>query len=376
MKKILVVSMSAQLGGIEKSLINFLNFLDKKECEVDLLLWKKQGELLASIPHKVNMVDCLTPGNLSVILAQKNYKKIPQYIKLKVFTVFNVPWKAFKKIDKKYDIAISYTQDGYSPYFVIDKVNSDKKFLWYHHGAYAKRDSEIKKDSRYYGEFSKIITVSKSNQDMLTNIFGGIQNKFKVIKNLIGEEQIATLSRETCNVFKDFDGCKITTVGRISREKGQLNSLDVAKELKNNGFRFKWCFVGDGPDMALCKDKVKAFGLENECVFMGSKVNPYPYIEAADLYVQLSFVEADPVTIQEALVLNKVIIASDIAPMKEALGDASCGMLCSTDSQKASEAIIKVANNYSLQKQYVSAIENQISRNELIEEELSELLGL
>ena len=372
-KKILVVSMSAELGGIEKSLINFLNFLEKEDCETDLLLWKKQGELLPSIPQNVHFIDNVAPGNLREIIKERKYRNFLAYLKLKFFNVFQMPWKALQKIDKKYDIAVSYTQDGYSPYFVIDNVCADRKFLWYHHGAYSKSEDKRKQDNRYYSKFTKIISVSESNKDMLINNFRSIQDKFIVIKNLINEEQIIELAQEQCSVFEGFDGCKITTVGRVSPEKGQLNALDAAKELKDRGFCFKWCFVGDGPEMASCIGKVKALDLEDKCIFVGAQANPYPYIEAADLYVQLSFVEADPVTIQEALVLDKTIVASNIAPMEEALRDNPRGRLCATDCNEAAEAITDAANDVLLKGKNESKSQKTNVRNQLIEEKLQQL---
>ena len=57
MKKILVVNIGTEIGGIEKSLIDFLKYLDTRKCQVDLLLWKPAGPLFMQIPKSVNVLE-------------------------------------------------------------------------------------------------------------------------------------------------------------------------------------------------------------------------------------------------------------------------------------------------------------------------------
>ena len=45
MSRILIVIMHLEMGGAEKSLVNFLNELNPQTTEVDLLLIKKRGIL-------------------------------------------------------------------------------------------------------------------------------------------------------------------------------------------------------------------------------------------------------------------------------------------------------------------------------------------
>lgn len=361
--KILVVSMSAELGGIEKSMINFLRFLVDEEHEVDLMLWKRQGELLNDIPKGINIMDNPAPGNLKLIIRKKQFLRLYRYVKLKWFTKCHIPWKSFPRLKKEYDIAISYTQDGYSPYYVVDNVTAAKKYMWYHHGAYEKTGREFELDRHYYQRFDSVISVSQANREMLCSHFPDLAEKFIVIPNLIDEVQIREAGKISCNAFDGFDGCKITTVGRLSKEKGQLESLECARELKQKGFSFRWVFVGDGPERESCLKLVERYHLEKECLFVGAQKNPYKYIAAADVYVQLSTVEADPVTIQEALVLGKRIIASDIPAIRQALHNGEFGLLCSINS--APEMIMNSWNAADFWKTDIKYTRNESVRKEL-----------
>lgn len=369
MKHILIVSMSAQLGGIEKSLVNFLRYLDKVDCSVDLLLWKKQGELLDSIPNSVSFVEAPTPGNLRSIMRAKSCRRLWGYLKLKFYTSLKKPWKSLPNLRKKYDVAISYTQDGYSPFYVIDNVKAERKYLWFHHGAYIGNEKDKHRDEVYYSGFDKIITVSKANKEMLTREFPRLGKNIEVIQNLLDDSEINRLARKECTQFDGVAQCKITTVGRLSREKGQLDCLDVAAKLREKGFGFRWCFVGDGPDYEICLQKVKDYHLEEYCQFIGAQSNPYPFILNADIYVQLSLVEADPVTIQEALILKKRIVASDIPPIREALQDGKLGTL--VDIVDAADMIINEYGKVGKDREFNTG---NFSRNKCVEAKLNQIL--
>lgn len=312
--------MSAELGGIEKSLITFLQYIDTiPDIHVTLMLWKKKGELLSSIPQNINIIDAPTSGNLLSIIKQLSIPRLLTYVKLKYFTQKGTPWLAFKHVVGHYDIAISYTQDGYSPYYVIDKVDADRKYMWYHHGAYLHNGRLKKLDELYYPKFTKVIPVSESIKKILCAEFPSCKTQFEVIPNLLNEIDIKKQALEPCIEFAGINVLKLVTVGRLSTEKGQSRALDVAKKLKTNGIPYKWIFVGDGPDKSSCLQKCEYLQIQDCVSFIGAKNNPYKYIKHADIYVAPSYIEADPVTIQEAIILKKPIVASDIASITNAL---------------------------------------------------------
>ena len=106
------------------------------------------------------------------------------------------------------------------------------------------------------------------------------------------------------------------------------------------GFCWRWC-----PTKEECANFVIQNDLQCKCKFIGARNNPYPYIQQADVYVQTSFVEADPITIQEAKVLDKLIIASNIEAMKETLKEYSKGYVCELDGGNFAEKILEVVRD-------------------------------
>lgn len=368
-KKVLVMSLGSDAGGIEKSLIEFLKYLVECNLDVHLYLWKEPGILFNQIPKEVNILNSkLRPGSLHKISNLKKGLKIRfmiWYIVFRFFELIKQPVKSFEKLPEKYDIAISFSQDGYSPYYIIDKVSATKKYLWYHHGSYEKKGREKKSDLNYYKKYDRIITVSNANKAMLELQFPELKSNIMVINNILDEKKILELAESNNNILIDYNVCNITTVARLSNEKGQLLAIEIAKILKERQFEFNWIFVGDGPDRQTCEEKVREYGLMQNCKFVGTQANPYPFIKNADLYVQTSSVEADPITIQEAMILCKPIIASNIPAIQEALAKGKLGVMCNLDAMEFADAIIKLSQDKKIQEYYCSNIRNREKGNDI-----------
>lgn len=347
-KNILIVNIGTNLGGIESSLSTFCKTLNVLGfSKPTLATWKSEGAMMSQISPFIRKFIKLGVGSLNSILKQKwRFNSILQYIEFKIRQLLKKDeWKACDTLSESYDIAICYCQNGYSPYYVIDKVKAAKKILWYHHGSYEKQGRAKQKDLSYYLKYDTIVTVSEANRAMLLSHFPELAKKIVVIKNIIDKEDIVKKSQQTSDEIKMHGVCNIATVGRIAPEKGQTFALKVAKELKNRGFGFHWFFVGDGPDKIQCLSLIKEYNIESSCSFIGAKSNPYPFINQADMYVQTSSIEADPITIAEAKVLRKPIIASDIPPIREALGNGQFGTLCALNPQTFADRIIDIFNN-------------------------------
>jgi glycosyltransferase involved in cell wall biosynthesis len=341
-KKILVMSFGSDAGGIEKSLIEFLKFLIAEGHKVDLYLWRPPGIMFDKIPEEVNVVSAkLYPGAFS---SNNSTTEIIWYGLFRMFSALNNPTIIFRRFPIiNYDIAISYCQNGYSPHYIINKVNAGKKIIFYHHGSYDGQRLKKKIDYRYFCCYDNFITVSNAAKEMLYGHFPKL-NHIQVINNLTDEAGIIRLSKINNPFNSDSRQINICTVGRVSPEKGQLLAINAAKRLKDFGLDFKWWFVGDGGDKDRCIELSKELDVADCCVFTGVKSNPYPYILNCDIYVQPSYVEADPVTIREALILESDIVATDIPAIREALCDGRYGRLCAIEPRDMAQSILSRLN--------------------------------
>lgn len=65
MKKILISAKSLKIGGIEKSLVNLINYLLENSYKITLVLEEKDGDLLKEIDDKVKIIT-YTPSKMAV----------------------------------------------------------------------------------------------------------------------------------------------------------------------------------------------------------------------------------------------------------------------------------------------------------------------
>lgn len=117
--------------------------------------------------------------------------------------------------------------------------------------------------------------------------------------------------------------------------------------------------------------------MEDTFILIGQKENPYPYIAAADYYIQPSRYEAYPLAIGEALALNKPIISTDVGGIREMLTHNATGLLVNFSKENLKEAM----KSFIEQKDLVNYIkENQNNfdfdqHNRLIDEGIQKILS-
>lgn len=308
-KSIFIAINSLEFGGIQKSLVDFIYYL-KDKSEIDLLIWDKRSSNTV-LPDFVNVLKISTVKSVRRTLQENGFFSF-EFFRSLCACFFKKRWSFISSPPRSYDIAIAYSHVGALKYYIIDKVSAKQKFAFYHHGAYVFNNRIRCLDIEYYKKYDIVFTVSKHIQDILERELSS-DIKFALLPNLINVENIKELGKQDCPQMLREKGKKILTVGRLSDEKNILKVLEVCKDLKYKGFRFHWYIVGDGPQKNDLISYINHYSLEDVCTLCGSQANPYKYMQACDLYVQLSKYEAQPITIQEVAVFGKPMVLSKIS---------------------------------------------------------------
>lgn len=318
MKRILYVCIGTAAGGIERSLINTLDAIDIKENEVDLLLWDAPGPLYPFIRKDINIIEREKIAELDFRSCRKLNVLIRNILFHFFSVVFKKPWLAFPSIKKEYDLAVAYSHNDYSSYYVIDRINAREKEVWFHHGIYDIAGENHKRNKAYYPKFNRIVAVSEPCKAELVRVFPEISERICVRYNLVNENRVLNLANELQDEIVS-GSYNIVTVGRIAYDKGTDIAIEAAKKLSNAGILYKWFFVGYGTEFERIKNLICEYGLYDRCILLGAKTNPYPYMKVADLYVQPSRVESFGLTVAEARILGKKIIVPHISAIEEQL---------------------------------------------------------
>lgn len=351
-KQVLFVCYGLGIGGIEKCLVNLINILPEADFDVDVMLLNPQYNMMPQIRRNVYFYDefeyvLYAGGAMDAIRSRggigKNLGKLLKLIPFRYLEQHGgAAWKLFRPINKHYDIAIAYSQNGYALYYVIDKVHATRKVLWYHNGAYEPSEKEYRLHKRYYPQFDSIVAVSRDCAAILKEKLPFVRDKILVLRNICDAQDIQEKAKAFCP--KGFaDGrVQIVTVGRMSKEKGTLLALEACHRLVEQGYNICWHWVGGGPEETSVQEKVKQLGLEDRFILEGNQNNPYPFIAKADIYVQPSYYEAYSTTVTEAKVLCKPMVVTDVGGMHDQLIPGKTGLIVSVDAQAIAEGVNKL----------------------------------
>lgn len=349
-KKMLFVCYGLGIGGIETCLVNLLNALPESRFQIDVLLMNPEYESKERIRTSVRYLDAFryvmnTTDTMKQIKEHGGILKCPgrflSYCCFRMAVKLQLnAWKTFKKLPDHYDIAVAYSQNDYSPYYVIDKVEADRKVMWYHNGAYEKTGKKYERDKQYYEKFDFIVAVSSDCKRVLQTKFEFPEGKLVVLRNICDVSAV----REKADMFipESFDdnNLHLVTVGRMTKEKGPDIAVEVCKKLCDRGMPVKWHWVGDGNQREAIEQKVQEYGLQKRFIFEGNQVNPYPYIKSADVYVQPSYYEAYSTTVTEAKVLRKPIVVTDVGGMRDQLIDGKIAKIVPVSGEQIENAIL------------------------------------
>lgn len=321
-KKVLFVVHQMNYGGVQKALIPALNAIDYEENEVTVYVRKNRTQLIPNINKNVSeiivnqdkthyyrkpyMVMCLIGLEISNLLKNKKWY---ENIRKKMIAYLNEAQMRYEKKhyfcdQKEYDVAVSYIQ-GYTAQFVAEYINARKKIMFFH----VSTDEIHEVHERVMPKFDKVVGVNKNIQDILAVLYPVYADKMTYLENYVDTEEIRVKSQEF-EVPKKAGKINLCTCGRLTTVKGFDFAVEAAKQLKEKQIPFFWYFIGDGPERERLEAKIHEYDMEDDIKITGMQDNPYPYIAGCDIYVQSSREEAHPLTIMEALRLNRPVVST------------------------------------------------------------------
>lgn len=341
-KRICIVSESLNIGGAEKGLTTLLKSIDYSRFAVDLFLFRRSGELLLDIPISVNVEEI--PKKKCLVYIITLISKIIAKLFLVFFKKEIILWRLesfmYKKIVKEYDTSIGYLEKR-SVFFNNDFIFARRK-LGYIHTNLNSIPFDKNQFYRYYSSLDKIIAVSESCKENFVKIFPQLEDKIHIFYNLIDSVELRQKSVEY-NPFVSVGKFVISSVGRITKQKGFDFALNVALLLKSKKIDFCWYIIGTGEDLDKLKNEVIQRDLSENFILTGKRSNPYPYMKFADLYCQPSRWEGYGITLTEAGFLNPNIIASNIS---EFVDQKERGVVCSLLPLNVESWTKKILNVY------------------------------
>ncbi len=134
-------------------------------------------------------------------------------------------------------------------------------------------------------------------------------------------------------------------VGRLSEQKGQLTLVEAAGLLKREGRAFEVRLIGDGAMRGVIEEAARAHDAADRIVITGWK-SPREVraeIEKARAFVLPSYAEGLPVSIMEAMTLEKPVISTYVAGIPELVIPGENGWLAPAADAEALAGAMRAA---------------------------------
>ena len=360
---------------------------DYNKYDIDLLMFRPEGDFLSFLPKEVKILPQLHflqnsswakqithPAYLithvKATLALRINKKYGNLHDAQCY------WKyagsMFNCLTKSYDVAIAWGQ-GNPTHYVTEKVKALKKIAFIN-ADYIKAGHNKNFDEAFYRKYNYIIGVSDQLAQMIRDVFPDMKNKIKTIYDINNAELIQKLSKESNPFRRENDNLILVTVGRLVEAKGYDLAIEAARVLNKNNIKFKWFFVGDGPERQTLEHKVEEYGLKEKVILVGAKRNPYVYMKNADIYVQTSRFEGYCLTLGEARILNTPVISTNFDVVYNQLRDEENGLIVEMDPVVIADAIIRLWNDMGLREHIVSNLKKEKKGNPEEIEKLYQLI--
>ena len=235
------------------------------------------------------------------------------------------------------------------------------------HTEYSVCSVDTKKEFTGWNAFDPIMAVSDDVRNQFILLFPELAKKTNVMENIISpdfvREQADLRNIENELDLTDHQLC-LGSVGRFGKAKNFDNVPFICQLLKNNGISFKWFLIGYGGDEPLIRKNIEQANVEDCCIILGKKSNPYPYMKRCDLYIQPSRFEGKAVTVREAQILCKPVIITDFSTAKSQVKNGVDGIIVPMSNELIAENIIAFFKNKIKQQQIMSYLQSHDYGNE------------
>ncbi len=314
MKKITILALHLGYGGIEKCISTLSNTL-KDEYEINIIstykLYDKPG---FDIDDKIHIDYLMTCG--------PNRKEIKEALKhFNLINLFKEGIKALKILKYKKELMIKAIKDCDSDIIISTR---DIHNLWL--SKYGRKEAlKIGWEHNYHNSNKKYID--------------------KIVKSIEGLDYFVLVSKEQRDFYQkltntkcvyipnsldyypnrvsELDNHNLVSVGRLSKEKGYMDLIDVMKMVIEKYPDAILNIIGDGPERENIENKIKENMLTDNIKLHGFQNRDYinSILSKSSAYVMSSFTESFGIVLLEAFSFGIPCVAFSNSGSKELISN-------------------------------------------------------
>ena len=350
MKKITILVLHLGYGGIERAVTTLANTLaDDYEIEI-ISTYKLYKNPFFPLNKKIKVHYLIEYGpNKKEIKQALQNKKVFSFIKefFKGLYILNLRKKRMIHFIKNCnsDIILS-TRDIHNKWLSKYGKKESYKIGW-EHNHHNNNTKYIRKIIKSAQNLDAFVLVSKELYTFYKEKLKSKNCKTFYIPNCIEEvgEEKASLK-----------GKKLITVGRLSKEKGHLDLIEVINLLQKETVNFHLNIIGDGPERENIEKEIKKYNLESKITLLGYKKKEEikKYLLSSSIFILPSYTESFGLVVLESFAEGVPVITFDSA--KGAL---------EIIKDKQNGYIVKDRNKKNMAKKIKYLLENETKRKYL-----------
>lgn len=200
------------------------------------------------------------------------------------------------------------------------------------------------------------IAVSESVRRQLVSRLLLPPARVRTIPNGCDVEEIRQRAAEGCARRRGTVVPTVVMVSRMDDAKDHPTLLAAAKLLLERIPGLRVTLVGDGPRRAALEHLRDSLELRSCVAFLGSRSDVPEILGATDVLVHATHTEGCPNVLIEAMAAEVPVVASDIEPCREVLGDGRCGLLVPPrDPAALASAVARLLGDSDLRQELVRA---------------------
>lgn len=373
MKKILFLISNLESGGVSKSMVSLLNTIDRERYDITLWIASPHGVFMPQIPNNIKVI-----SDKRITALGQNFLGIKNLLAMgclglalgsllrMVLSKVNKAWAGLLMAklmpiieEKEYDLIVDYNGQQ-QLYYMVNKLHSKKKVSFFH-SDYSKWPYYYSADKKYFPKVDVIFTISQQCVESLKKRFPDVESKIQLMENITSPVLINKLAGAIVNFHWRENSLKLITVGHVTDAKGSHWAIEAAHLLKERGLDVQWLFIGAVSDSKRYGNMVDHWDLKDNIAFRGIQSNPYPFINAADIFVHPSQFEGKSIALDEAKILCKPIVVTNFSTVHDQFENGVNATICKMDPISIADAIEELANNNELRNKYIEYLkENRV----------------
>lgn len=247
--------------------------------------------------------------------------------------------KRLNSLFKSHDVIIDF--DCCFSSFMHYASDKTKTISFSHFSIAQAIDDNKKRRNTFHRRFScynHIVTIIGAMQIEAQSLFPDIAERFVCIYNPCNPHTLFDLA--SCKVEDNrINSNYIIAVERLEENQKDISTLIKAYSILNKeniADLPKLYIIGEGRSRQLLENLIHSSQLEDKVELLGFIANPYPWIANSQMLVHSSKFEGFGLVLLEALMLGKIVVATDcpVGP-SEILDNGRAGVLVTVGNAKA-----------------------------------------